>query len=154
MLQWRSLRGTELNSAFQSGIAAEPLKRTGMRDVVFGSWLVDIVRGKTNQGGPTTGEGRSAVATFGWSFASEDFRRGAADDLFLVGVPHSGPPATQADSQFKSIPPTPRRLRIALAATASCASCAATAWQRRPPRRCRQYILSRQCLAVGIRLDT
>jgi hypothetical protein len=53
-----------------------------------GSWRVDIVRGKTNQGRPTAGEGRSAVATFGWAFASEDFRRGAADDLFLIRVPH------------------------------------------------------------------
>jgi hypothetical protein len=153
VLQWRSLRGTELNSAFQSGIAAEPLKRTGMRDVVFGL-LARRYRAGQDESREADRWGRSAVATFGWSFASEDFRRGAADDLFLVGVPHSGQPATQADSQFKSIPPTPRRLRIALAATASCASCAATAWQRRPPRRCRQYILSRQCLAVGIRLDT
>jgi hypothetical protein len=88
VLQWRSLRGTELNSAFQSGIAAEPLKRTGMRDVVFGL-LARRYRAGQDESREADRWGRSAVATFGWSFASEDFRRGAADDLFLVEHPAS-----------------------------------------------------------------
>ena len=62
------------NSAFQSGIAAEPLKRTGMRDVVFGSWLVDIVRGKTNQGRPTVG------AAVQWRLSAGHLRAKTSDE--------------------------------------------------------------------------